>query len=101
MFLLIRFYDQLLFRSSTGHKSNMTSALAIYRHIASVVKGSDATTMACVSSGQFGTTPGVVFGFPVAVSGGIVEVRDVPQVSEKVKELIKLQNSQLLMEKKV
>ena len=79
----------------------MASALAIYRHVAALVGGSEGTTMACVSGGEYGTTPGVVFGFPVVVSQGVVQVREVDLASDKVHEMIKLQNNQLLVEKQV
>ena len=79
----------------------MASALAIYRHVRSLVAGIDSTTMGCLSTGQYNTTPGTVFGFPVSVTDGVVSVREVEEVSDKLKEIILLQDRQLQAEKQV
>ena len=85
----------------TGRNANISSALAIYRHIKSLVKGSESTTMGCLSTGQYGTKPGCVFGFPVSVTDGVVTVKEVEGIPEKLREIIDLQNEQLGAEKKV
>jgi len=85
----------------TGRNANISSALAIYRHIKSLVKGSESTTMGCLSTGQYGTKPGCVFGFPVSVTDGAVTVKEVEGIPEKLREIIDLQNEQLGAEKKV
>ena len=79
----------------------MASALAIYTHIESLVQGNERTTMGCISNGEYNTTPGSVFGFPVSVTDGAVSIREVGTVPEKLQEIILLQDSQLSAEKKV
>ena len=79
----------------------MASALAVFRHISALVTGAEQTTMGCVSTGQYGTTAGVVFGFPVSVTEGAVSVREVGDLPEHLKELVVLQDKQLLVEKQV
>ena len=79
----------------------MASALAIYTHIESLVQGNERTTMGCISNGEYNTTPGSVFGFPVSVTDGVVSIREVGAVPDKLQEIILLQDSQLSAEKKV
>ena len=79
----------------------MASALAIYSHIESLVLGNERTTMGCISGGQYNTTPGSVFGFPVSVTDGVVSIREVGAVPDKLREIISLQDNQLSAEKQV
>ena len=57
--------------------------------------------MGLISKGQYGTTPGTVFGFPVIVEDGLVSVREGEELSDELKELVTQQNNQLSVEKQV
>jgi len=78
-----------------------SNSWALFRHLKSLVEGSTDCTMGLISTGQYGTTPGTVFGFPVKVVEGEVSVREGEVLSDELKELITQQNNQLTVEKQV
>lgn len=78
-----------------------SSSWALFRHLNCLVQGSTDCTMGLISKGQYGTTPGTVFGFPVKVEHGVVSVREGEELSDELKELVTQQNNQLSVEKQV
>lgn len=85
----------------SGRKAGLAPGLSIYRHISALEGGAERATMGCVSEGQYGTTAGTLFGFPVSVCEGTVSVRELEGLSPRVQESIQKQDTQLQVEMQV
>ena len=85
-----------------GQSSAASAANAAINHVQSWYSGTSAgtwTSMAIPSTGAYGSPEGVIFGYPVTVSGGTINIAEGIELNDFAKEKIAITGNELLEER--